>query len=262
MVHIRTSHRKTSSSRARSSTPSRSKSMIKQAAGPNPQSKRQRQKQEHFKRQRRQAAFAIQRAQRERWASISRDTQGIVLGDGKYVEETSHRSVSSSALDSAAFRALCTASSSSTVHPLDAFKSLTPCTQESLIKSLHSVHDISPQIILSKQGTTFYPHFSPTLAKWHRPESSNEHPVSTKITFMPTTTLAAARRMHEDHSDLSTDPSRSLPTTSIGLLAFASPKRPGGGFLHGGNEQEEGLARSTSLVANLQTDSAKDFYKT
>lgn len=48
----------------------------------------------------------------------------------------------------------------------------------------------------------------------------------------------------------------------MGVLSFASAKRPGGGFLHGGDEQEETLARSTSLVASLRSAQAKEFYRT
>ncbi|KAH7926977.1 hypothetical protein BV22DRAFT_1103987 [Leucogyrophana mollusca] len=235
MVHVRKSNRKVSGSRARSSTPMHSKSMIKQAVGPTAHSKRQRQKQEHFKRERRRVAFATQRVRRERWASIARDTQRIVLGDGN---------------------------GSSSSLPFDGLAPIQHHPQGPPTVPVQIVHDISPQVVLSKQGTTFYPHCSPALADWRRLEAINVRPLSTKISFASTSTLTAARRLHKDNPGLSTDPSRSLPTTSIGALSFASPKRPGGGFLHGGNEQEEVFARSSSLLASLQNDPAKEFYKT
>ncbi|EMD33117.1 hypothetical protein CERSUDRAFT_57496, partial [Gelatoporia subvermispora B] len=47
----------------------------------------------------------------------------------------------------------------------------------------------------------------------------------------------------------------------LGVMSFASPKRPGGGFLHGGDEQEETIARCSSLVASLTAPSAQDFYR-
>ena len=43
-------------------------------------------------------AMAIQRARRERWAAIALETQGIVLGNGQYVEERIDPSVVSAVL--------------------------------------------------------------------------------------------------------------------------------------------------------------------
>lgn len=51
------------------------------------------------------------------------------------------------------------------------------------------------------------------------------------------------------------------PTTAIGVLAFASAKKPGGGFLHGGDEQDERIARLSALVASLRTPAAQPFYR-
>lgn len=129
--------------------------------------------------------------------------------------------------------------------------------------TMHVTHDISSQIILSKQGTTFFPHCLPSLADWRKPPTVL--PTRTKPTsflFVPTSTLTAARQLHERRPDLTRSSPYSLSTTSIGVLSFASPKRPGGGYLHGGNEQEEALARSSSLVASLQADESKKFYAT
>ncbi|KAG0693958.1 hypothetical protein DFH29DRAFT_962245 [Suillus ampliporus] len=127
----------------------------------------------------------------------------------------------------------------------------------------HIIHDISSQIILSKQGTTFFPHCLPSLADWRKPPTVPPIRTNpTSISFVASPTLTAARQLHERRPDLTRSSPYTLSITSIGVLSFASPKRPGGGYLHGGNEQEEGLARSSSLVASLQADSAKAFYMT
>ncbi|KAG1747537.1 hypothetical protein EDD22DRAFT_981906 [Suillus occidentalis] len=127
----------------------------------------------------------------------------------------------------------------------------------------HVTYDISSQIILSNQGTTFFPHCSPSLADWRKPPIvSPTRTKSTSFSFDASSTLTATRRLHERRPDLTRISPYTLSTTSIGVLSFASPKRPGGGYLHGGNEQEETIARSSSLVASLQTDRAKEFYAT
>ncbi|EGO00925.1 hypothetical protein SERLA73DRAFT_178924 [Serpula lacrymans var. lacrymans S7.3] len=128
----------------------------------------------------------------------------------------------------------------------------------------HISHDIGPQILLSRQGTTFYPHCSPSLADWRKSDLARrpDSPMhSTIIQFTPSSTLTAARRLHNSNAEPSGS-QRSPASIPIGVLSFASPKRAGGGYLHGGNEQEEGLARCSTLVASLRTDQAKEFYKT
>ncbi|KAI0631008.1 hypothetical protein C8Q77DRAFT_1219235 [Trametes polyzona] len=178
------------------------------------------------------------RRQRQRRASTpstpleqfktKQETRSIVLGDGKYVEERPAPFVPSA---------------------------VTQLPQAQVFSSVtHVVHDISASILLSRQGTVFYPHYSPELADWpkHRPIVPTP---SAQIAFTQNSTLTAARKLALARGKPYT------PSTDIGVLSFASPKRPGGGYLHGGDEQEETIARLSSLVASLDAPAAKEFYK-
>jgi uncharacterized protein (TIGR02452 family) len=250
----RQANRKFAPSKMRSSTPMRSIAVIKKSAGPSSDSKRRHLKQEYLKRERRRLAFVIQKARRESWAQTALETQRIVLGDGKYVKEK----VPSSSV-------LCIIPSAHISCPDHALPQITPSHSQGhhALTTTPIIHDISSQIILSKQGTTFYPHCLPSLADWRKPPTvSHIRTKPTCVTFVASSTLAVARQLHERRPDLTISSPYTLSTTSIGVLSFASPKRPGGGYLHGGNEQEETLARSSSLVASLQTDPGKDFYTT
>jgi uncharacterized protein (TIGR02452 family) len=232
----------------------RSIAVIKKSAGPSSDSKRRHLKQEYLKRERRRLAFVIQKARRESWAQTALETQRIVLGDGKYVKEK----VSSSSV-------LCIIPSAHISCPDHPLPQITPSHSQGhhALTTTPIIHDISSQIILSKQGTTFYPHCLPSLADWRKPPTvSHIRTKPTCVTFVASSTLTVARQLHERRPDLTLSSPYTLSTTSIGVLSFASPKRPGGGYLHGGNEQEETLARSSSLVASLQTDPGKDFYTT
>jgi uncharacterized protein (TIGR02452 family) len=248
----RQANRKLAASKTRSSTPMRAVATIKQSAGSSLGHKRRHLKQEHFKRQRRRLGFEVQKARRERWAQAARETQQIVLGDGKYVEER----LSSTSVIMPPTRVSCPGNASPQVNPSHSYGQHTMATT-------HVTHDISSQIILSKQGTTFFPHYLPSLADWRKPPTvSPSRTKSTSFLFVASSTLTAARQLHERRPDLTRSSPYSLSTTSIGVLSFASPKRPGGGYLRGGNEQEETLARSSSLVSSLQADQSKEFYTT
>ncbi|TFK51138.1 hypothetical protein OE88DRAFT_1660476 [Heliocybe sulcata] len=129
--------------------------------------------------------------------------------------------------------------------------------------TLGVVHDISGQILLSKQQTVFYPHQSEFLAGWVTSQPPPSHPrPSTVIEFTKCSALAAAKRLHTTFPRLHDHNPSTLDRTSIGVLSFASPKRPGGGYLNGGDEQDEIIARSSSLVAALSTPQAAEFYRT
>ncbi|KAG2142240.1 uncharacterized protein EDB93DRAFT_1157989 [Suillus bovinus] len=247
----RHANRKLAASKMRSSTPMCSVATIKQSAGSSLSLKRQHFKQEHLKRQRRRLAFEVQKAKRERWAQAARETQRIVLGDGKYVEEKLPSTPVS-----------CIIPPTHVSYPDNASPQVNPSHSQGqhAMTATHVTHDISLQIILSKQGTTFFPH---CLADWCKPPAgAPARTKSTIFTFVAGSTLTAARQLHGRRPDLTRSSPYSPSTTSIGVLSFASPKRPGGGYINGGNEQEEVLARSSSLVASLQADQAKEFYTT
>ena len=195
-------------------------------------------------RQRRQLAFAAQREKRSGWVEIARDTQRIVLGYGKYVTQRL----------------------SSHYPPLVAQSPFQYAVPVALLNQqlnvAQSFYDIAPQIVISQQGTTFYPHCSPDLANWRGYRASSTTSGSSTIRFVPKSTLTTARRFIAENPRYTRQHPNSLPTSSVGVLSFASAKRPGGVFLHGGDEQEETLARSTSLLASLQSSQAKEFYQT
>lgn len=233
--------------RARSSTPIHPLTAIKQPSVSRARSKQQR-KQEYFKRQRRQLAFAAQRKKRSEWVEMAHDTQRIVLGDGKYITQR----LSTHSPPSVAPSPFQYAMSVAVVNPQG----------NTLPNEVHSFYDISPQIVISQQGTTFYPHCSPDLANWRGSRASAPTSESSTVRFVPKSTLTAARHLISENTRLTRQYPNALPTSSVGVLSFASAKRPGGGFLHGGDEQEETLARSTSLVASLRSAQAKEFYRT
>ncbi|THH01312.1 hypothetical protein EW026_g1339 [Hermanssonia centrifuga] len=188
-------------------------------------------------------SLAVRKATRERWAGMAEETQRIVLGDGKYVEE----------------RCVPVASSFAQPHTQGPLVDSSANQGPQTLSSTQIAHDIFAQVQLCRQGTTFYPHYSPTLANWANPprQTTDATRAATAIDFMHCSTLTAARRL----SSTMSDPNSGSSNSSIGVMSFASPKKPGGGYLHGGNEQEETIARLSSLVASLSSPAAQDFYK-
>ncbi|KAG9312028.1 hypothetical protein JVU11DRAFT_7305 [Chiua virens] len=243
----RKSTRRVPQGRARSSTPVHSLTAMKQPSIPLARSRRQR-KQKYLKHQRRRLAFATQREKRSQWVEIARDTQRIVLGDGKYTTQNistqSPPLLAPSPFQYAAPLAMVNSHGNS-------FPSV-----------VHSFYNIAPQIVISQQGIAFYPHYSSDLANWRGYRVCSSASDSSSIRFVSGSTLTAARHMITENPRFTKWHPNALPTSSVGVLSFASAKRPGGGFLHGGDEQEETLARSTSLVATLQSAQAKEFYRT
>ena len=191
---------------------------------------------------------AIQKAKRQRWKAIAEETMQIALGNGQYVEER-RVSVTSPITQSPE-----QGPSVAPAATVDRSRSTSPSNVVLV------AHDIFAQIEVSRQGTTFYPHYSAALAQWASSPSRTPVPVppGTLIEFSRSSTLTAAHRVA---SALEGSCAGTLAHPSIGILSYASSKRPGGGFLHGGDEQEETIARLTTLVASLSSPSAQGFYQ-
>lgn len=173
---------------------------------------------------------------RDRWIQIAKETQEIVLGDGQYVEERCVTPVPCAL-----------------AQRIEGFSG-NPLGQVDSSATVKVAHDISLQIQLSSQGTVFYPHLSDTLADWASPSQHIPSTSSTRktvIQYTPQSALTAARRLAQH-----------TPTISrrVGVLSPASRKKPGGGYLHGGDNQDERIARLSSLVASLGSPAATEFY--
>ncbi|KAF9268517.1 hypothetical protein L218DRAFT_983944 [Marasmius fiardii PR-910] len=102
-----------------------------------------------------------------------------------------------------------------------------------------------------KRGTRYYAPDS-LLSNWKHPGSTGDISKKAQISLFEATTLQGARHLAANI------PSQSKDT--IGILNFASAKKPGGGFLTGSQAQEESIARSSSLYPSLMTDTAQTFY--
>ena len=114
-------------------------------------------------------------------------------------------------------------------------------------------HPLTPSVDRSKRDTLYYAPDS-LLSDWSStpaPQSSSD----TEISFLEISTLEGARLMSTSRPSGSPDPRK------IGVLNFASAKKPGGGFLRGAQAQEESIARSSTIYPTLMTDTAQQFYK-
>lgn len=175
-------------------------------------------------------AIQKQKVLREQWAAIAKETQDIVLGAGQYVVERHTPPPSPSTSTSFVSGPSSPASSSSAVKRI--------------------AYDIFPQIQLSRQNTLHYPHYSEQLAFWAKVQRPLSSATSTSVEFVHSSTLSAARRLSTNGAP-----------SPIGVLSFASPKKPASGYLNGADEQEDVIARHSSLIASLTADSARGFYK-
>ncbi|KIP08997.1 hypothetical protein PHLGIDRAFT_350265 [Phlebiopsis gigantea 11061_1 CR5-6] len=111
-------------------------------------------------------------------------------------------------------------------------------------------HDIKHDIAVSRQGTRYYAPNS-LLSTWASAERPQQIPAQTSL--FEISTLEGIRFLAEQHAGQDTPP-------KIGVLNFASAKKPGGGFLNGAQAQEESIARSSTLYPTLMTAIAQAFY--
>ncbi|TFK74678.1 hypothetical protein BDN72DRAFT_949291 [Pluteus cervinus] len=119
----------------------------------------------------------------------------------------------------------------------------------------YRIHDKTED---SKRRTRYYAPES-LLSAWStKPDTSSTSASSsskTEYSILEISTLDGARYL----STPSTSPIPA-PNKKIGILNFASAKKPGGGFLNGAQAQEESIARSSNLYPTLMTETAQKFY--
>ena len=116
-------------------------------------------------------------------------------------------------------------------------------------------YELAPSVDRSKRDTLYYAPDS-SLADWSSTPASQVSSSPTEILCLEISTMEGARLMSTSR------PSGSPPDTrKIGVLNFASARKPGGGFLRGAQAQEESIARSSTLYPTLMTDTAQQFYK-
>ncbi|KZT21100.1 hypothetical protein NEOLEDRAFT_1139954 [Neolentinus lepideus HHB14362 ss-1] len=113
-------------------------------------------------------------------------------------------------------------------------------------------HAIRRRNQFSTQNTRYYPPDSALSAWAITPRLANVSGHNTEISILEISTLEGAR--------LLSNQKRVLSDGRIGVLNFASAKKPGGGFLTGAQAQEESIARSSTLYPTLTTEIAQQYY--
>ncbi|KAF8627749.1 hypothetical protein AX17_006116 [Amanita inopinata Kibby_2008] len=110
-----------------------------------------------------------------------------------------------------------------------------------------ATYDLTQKTEESKGRTQFYGADS-SLSAW-KTLSPTMPSSQTTISFSEISTLEGARYL-----------TTQAPDDRIGILNFASAKKPGGGFLTGSQAQEESIARSSNLYPTLLTPMAQQYY--
>ncbi|KAI0753399.1 hypothetical protein C8Q80DRAFT_1151969 [Daedaleopsis nitida] len=114
----------------------------------------------------------------------------------------------------------------------------------------------------SKRQTTYYAPDS-LLSSWSTAAAAAApQQSSTKLCLLEVSTLEGAQYLHETLRSAHADDVPALPTpkAKVGVLNFASARKPGGGFKSGAQAQEESIARSSTLYPTLMTRVTQAFY--
>ncbi|KAJ2918316.1 hypothetical protein MD484_g2137, partial [Candolleomyces efflorescens] len=118
-------------------------------------------------------------------------------------------------------------------------------------------YELRPTVDDMIAQTAYYPPDS-ELADWAK-VPGNEGPdlpkYETDVSLVQCSTLEGCQSLHNLLAGEEGDGDK-----RIGVLNFASAKKPGGGFLTGAQAQEETIARSSTLYASLMIDTAQQFY--
>ncbi|KAF8971178.1 hypothetical protein BDZ97DRAFT_1753500 [Flammula alnicola] len=116
-------------------------------------------------------------------------------------------------------------------------------------------YDLAAKIFYTNENTGYYPPDDAESASWATADFGELAERQTKILIKEYSTLVGARKLHgmiNDHPE--------VENKTIGVLNFASAKKPGGGFINGAQAQEESIARSSTLYPSLITPIATQFY--
>jgi uncharacterized protein (TIGR02452 family) len=108
-------------------------------------------------------------------------------------------------------------------------------------------YDLKPRINFSKQSTLYYPPDS-ELSAWASNIPISGSTPMTEISILEISTIDGAHLLSSTNHG------------KIGILNFASAKKPGGGFISGAQAQEESIARSSTLYPTLMTAPGQRFY--
>ena len=113
-------------------------------------------------------------------------------------------------------------------------------------------HNLRERTEASKRCTRYFAPES-LLSTWSTHSSFTPHGQRppTEVSILEISTLDGARYLATRTS---------LQPNKIGVLNFASAKKPGGGFLNGAQAQEESIARSSTLYPTLLTKTSEEFY--